>query len=58
MDRQNRQLERVHEFVRFTLEQVTESVQRGAASNELLDTLNQARFQFARLEKQRNTPNG
>lgn len=54
MDRQNRQLERVHEFVRFTLEQVTDSVRRGAASNELLETLNQAQFQFTRLENQRS----
>lgn len=46
LQKQNRQLERVHEFLRETLERVTEVVRRNGTQSELLSYLRQAQSQF------------
>ncbi|MCI0713539.1 MAG: hypothetical protein L0154_25510 [Chloroflexi bacterium] len=46
LQKQNRQLERVHEFLRETLERVTEVVRRNGTQSELLSYLQQAQAQF------------
>jgi hypothetical protein len=48
---QNRKLVKVHEFVGFTLRNVTNSMRRGASNNEVINALEQAQRQFDRIDE-------
>jgi hypothetical protein len=50
LERQNRLLERINEFIRSTVEQMTESVQRNESQSELLAYLRLMQTQFERME--------
>jgi hypothetical protein len=51
LERQNRQLERVHELLRSTVEQSINLIGRGATSDELLNGLHMVQAEFERLDK-------
>lgn len=50
LEQRNQQLERVHEFMRATLEQINDLVLRGASQGELGNHLQQVQEQFIKLE--------
>lgn len=49
VEEHTRQLERVNEFVRATIEHMLSTVQRGASQSEILQYLQQSQSQFARM---------
>jgi DNA-binding response OmpR family regulator len=51
LDQQNRQLERVHELFRSTLDHLVDIVHRGASNDELSDYLSFMQNEFTLLEK-------
>lgn len=50
VEKQNREIERVHEFYRASLEHVISTVKLGATRGELLDYLHQVQSEFDRLQ--------
>ena len=51
LERQNRQLERVHELLRSAVEQLMSLIGRGATTDELLSDLRMIQTEFERLDK-------
>jgi hypothetical protein len=50
LERQNRELERVHELLRSLVEQMMSLIARGATRNELLTDLRLVQMEFERLD--------
>jgi prefoldin subunit 5 len=50
LDKQNKQLERVQELFRSTLDQVSDTVRRGAVQAELTEYIEFVQTQFDRLD--------
>jgi PAS domain S-box-containing protein len=51
LEAKNRQMQRVHEFIRSTLTQLEEATQRGADNNEMRQYLKQVRQEFESIRK-------